>query len=175
VIGFLQPWVLLALPLAALPLLLHLIQRRDPPSVVFPAVRYLRQVSEEHQRRLRIRHLLLLLVRTALILLLVLAAANPTARTGGSATHAPTALVVILDNSPSSGAVRGGDGRPEFKTAAGVCRQAGGDAVADYRGWRPRRARRPARCELTVRNRLDLRGDKTGGGHSRRRGLPGGS
>jgi len=79
VIAFLQPWVLLALPLAALPLLLHLVQRRDPPSVVFPAVRYLRQVSEEHQRRLRIRHLLLLLVRMSLILLLVLAAANPTA------------------------------------------------------------------------------------------------
>jgi len=108
VIGFLQPWVLLALPLAALPLLLHLVQRRDPPSVVFPAVRYLRQVSEEHQRRLRLRHLLLLLIRTALILLLVLAAANPTARAGGTSTHAPAALVVVLDNSPSSGAVAGG-------------------------------------------------------------------
>jgi len=108
VIGFLQPWVLLALPLAALPLLLHLVQRRDPPSVVFPAVRYLRQVSEEHQRRLRIRHHLLLLVRTALILLLVLAAANPTARRGAPMSHTPTALVVVLDNSPSSGAVAGG-------------------------------------------------------------------
>jgi hypothetical protein len=108
VISFLQPWVLLALPLATLPLLLHLVQRRDPPSVVFPAVRYLRQVSEEHQRRLRLRHLLLLLVRTALILLLVLAAANPTAPAGGPTTHAPSALVVILDNSPSSGAVARG-------------------------------------------------------------------
>ena len=107
-ISFLQPWVLLGLPLAALPLLFHLVQRRDPPSVVFPAVRYLRQVSEEHQRRLRIRHLLLLLVRTALILLLVFAAANPTARGGAASSHTPTALVVVLDNSPSSGAIAGG-------------------------------------------------------------------
>ena len=107
-ITFLQPWVLLGLPLAALPLLFHLVQRRDPPSVVFPAVRYLRQVSEEHQRRLRIRHLLLLLVRTALILLLVVAAAKPTGRGGAASGHTPTALVVVLDNSPSSGAIAGG-------------------------------------------------------------------
>ena len=107
-IGFLQPWALLGLPLVALPLLLHLIQRRDPPSVVFPAVRYLRQVSEEHQRRLRIRHLLLLLVRTSLVLLLVLAAAAPTMRGGTAAGHAPVALVIVLDNSASSGAVAGG-------------------------------------------------------------------
>ncbi|TFG50589.1 MAG: VWA domain-containing protein [Gemmatimonadales bacterium] len=131
-ISFLQPWVLLGLPLAALPLLFHLVQRRDPPSVVFPAVRYLRQVSEEHQRRLRIRHLLLLLVRTALILLLVLAAANPTARGGAPSSHTPAALVVVLDNSPSSGAIAGGSTvLAGLKTAARrvLERATGADAV----------------------------------------------
>ena len=111
--GFLQPWVLLGLPLAGLPLLLHLIQRRDPPTVEFPAVRYLVQVTQEHQRRLRLRHLLLLLVRTALILALVIAAAGPSAALREASSHAPSALAVILDNSPSSGAIV--DGTPRLE------------------------------------------------------------
>ena len=110
-IGFLQPWALLGLPLVGLPLLLHLMQRRDPPTVEFPAVRYLVQISEEHQRRLRLRHWLLLLVRTLLVLALVLAAAGPAASVARVATHAPSALVVVLDDSPSSAAVVAGTPR----------------------------------------------------------------
>jgi len=111
VIGFLAPWVLAALPLAALPLVLHLIQRRDPPTVVFPAVRYLVQVTEEHQRRLKLRHWLLLLVRTILILALIFAAAGPSAPLKRAVSHAPSALVLVLDDSPSSGAVVAGTPR----------------------------------------------------------------
>ena len=110
-IAFLQPWVLLGLPLAGVPLLLHLIQRRDPPTVEFPAVRYLVQVTQEHQRRLKLRHWFLLLVRTLLILLVILAAAGPSAALRQAASHAPSALVVVVDNSPSSGAVVGGTHR----------------------------------------------------------------
>ena len=40
-IGFLHPWVLAGLAAAAIPVLLHLLARREPPTVVFPAVRYL--------------------------------------------------------------------------------------------------------------------------------------
>ncbi|MBK6780059.1 MAG: VWA domain-containing protein [Gemmatimonadetes bacterium] len=110
-IGFLQPWALLGLPLVGLPLLLHLMQRRDPPTVEFPAVRYLVQVTEEHQRRLKLRHWLLLLVRTLLVLAVVLAAAGPAASLARGATHAPSALVVVLDDSPSSAAVVAGTPR----------------------------------------------------------------
>ncbi len=118
-IGFLSPWALAALPLAALPLLLHLIQRRDPPTVEFPAVRYLVQVTQEHNRRLKLRHWLLLLVRTLLILALVLAAAGPSAPLQQAASHAPSALVLVLDNSPSSSAVVAGTRRlTDLKAAA---------------------------------------------------------
>jgi hypothetical protein len=111
VIAFLHPWVLLGLPAVAVPLVLHLIQRRDPPTVEFPAVRYLVQVTQEHQRRLRLRHLLLLLARTLMVLALVLAAAGPSAPVRQAASHAPSALVMILDDSPSSGAVVAGTDR----------------------------------------------------------------
>ena len=110
-IGFLHPWALVGLTAAAIPLLLHLLARREPPTVVFPAVRYLITATHEHQRRLKLQHLLLLLLRTLLILALVLAAAGPTLPGGGAAGHAPSALVLVVDNSPSSGAVVAGTAR----------------------------------------------------------------
>lgn len=105
--SFLHPLALLGLATAAIPALLHLLQRRVPPELDFPAVRYLSAAERESARRLRLRHLLLLILRTALIVVIVLAAARPLVRVRGvgGGAHEPTALVVILDNSPSSGAV----------------------------------------------------------------------
>ncbi len=117
-IGFLHPWMLAALPAVTLPFLLHLLARREPPTVAFPAVRYLRSATAEHQRRLRLQHWLLLLLRMLLVLALVLAAAAPTASILGAPGHAPSALVIILDNSASSGAVTGGTPRLERLVAA---------------------------------------------------------
>lgn len=106
---FLHPLVLIGIVAAAIPALLHLFQRRTPPEVEFPPLRYLNEAERRSARRLRLRHLLLLILRTALIVVLVLAAARPLVparRTG--AAHPPTALALILDNSLSSGAVSGG-------------------------------------------------------------------
>src|SRR5437867_8898947 len=110
--SFLHPLALLGLAAAAIPALLHLLQRRTPPELDFPPVRYLSDAERRSARRLRLRHLLLLLLRTALIVAIVLAAARPLlpSRASGGTLHPPTALVVILDNSPSAGVVV--DGRP---------------------------------------------------------------
>ncbi|MFL5519182.1 MAG: vWA domain-containing protein [Gemmatimonadales bacterium] len=110
-IGFLHPWALAGLAAAAIPLLLHLLTRREPPTVVFPAVRYLITTTREHQRRLKLQNLLLLLLRTLLLAALVLAAAGPVTARGGVAGHAPSALVLVLDNSASSGAIVAGTAR----------------------------------------------------------------
>ena len=118
-IGFLHPWALAGLAAAALPVLLHLLARREPPTVVFPAVRYLITTTREHQRRLKLQNLLLLLLRTLLIVALVLAAAGPTVPMRGAPGHAPSALVLILDNSPSSGAMVAGSPRLARLQAAG--------------------------------------------------------
>jgi len=107
-VSFIHPLALLGLAAAAIPALLHLLQRRIPPELDFPAVRYLSTAERESARRLKLRHLLLLILRTALIVTIVLAAARPLVPVRGAAgggAHEPTALVVILDNSPSSGAV----------------------------------------------------------------------
>ncbi len=108
--SFLHPLALFGLAAAAIPALLHLLQRRTPPELEFPPLRYLSDAERQSARRLRLRHLLLLLLRTALIVVIVLAAARPLVPVHSGAEHEPTALVVILDNSPSSGAVV--DGHP---------------------------------------------------------------
>jgi hypothetical protein len=108
---FAAPWALAGLVFAAVPVLLHLVQRRDPPERSFPAIQYLSDATRDHRRRLRLRHWLLLLCRTVLILALVLAAAGPQARRSVPfARHAPTSVVLVLDNSASSAAVV--DGTP---------------------------------------------------------------
>jgi hypothetical protein len=105
---FLQPLALLLLGAALVPPLLHLFQRRRPPDVVFPSMRYLRQTEREAQRTIRLRHLLLLLLRVAAVALVALAAGRPVVPAGIGAGHEPTALVLLLDHSLSSGAVSGG-------------------------------------------------------------------
>jgi hypothetical protein len=170
VIAFLQPWALLALPLIGVPLLLHLIQRRDPPTVEFPAVRYLVQVTEEHQRRLKLRHWLLLLVRTLLVLALILAAAGPSAPLGKAVSHAPSALVLVLDNSPSSAAVVAGTPRlTELRAVARRVLQRATSADALWLLTSDGIARRGAASELLTvvdtlapsRRRMDLGGSLT--------------
>jgi len=132
-IGFLHPWALAGLLAAAIPVLLHLLARREPPTVVFPAVRYLITTTREHQRRLKLQHLLLLLLRTLLIVALVLAAAGPTLPGSGVAGHAPSALVLVVDNSPSSGVVVSGS--PRLAQLQAAARQVLGRATPDDALW----------------------------------------
>jgi len=132
-ISFLHPWLLAGLLAAGIPILLHLIARRQPPTVVFPAVRYLLATTQEHQKRLKLQNLLLLLLRTLLIVALVLAAAGPTIRLTGVPGHAPSALVVVLDNSASSAAVAGGTA--QLARLKGAARAALARATPDDALW----------------------------------------
>ncbi len=120
-ISFLHPWLLAGLAAAAIPILLHLLARREPHTIVFPAVRYLVTTTREHQRRLKLQNWLLLCLRTLLLVLLVLAAAAPSIPETGVAGHGPSALVLIVDNSPSSGAVL--RGTPTFRQLVAAGRQ----------------------------------------------------
>jgi hypothetical protein len=105
--GFLSPIFLLAGLAVAVPLILHLFHKHDAKRMVFPALQYLLRTEKEHARTIRLRQLLLLLLRIAAILLLVAAGARPFLR-GSGGVHDPTATVLIVDNSMSSGLIRGG-------------------------------------------------------------------
>ena len=131
---FLHPLALVGLAAAAIPALLHLLERRVPPEAEFPPLRYLSEAERQSARRLKLRHLLLLILRTMLIALTVLAAARPLLRSGGGGlVHEPTALAVILDNSPSSGVVI--DGHPVLDRLKAAARGSLVRATAGDRLW----------------------------------------
>jgi hypothetical protein len=134
-VTFLHPLALVGLAAAAIPALLHLLERRVPPEAMFPPLRYLSEAERQSARRLKLRHLLLLLLRTALIALIVLAAARPLlpAQGGSAVVHPPTALALILDNSPSSGTVV--DGRPVLDRLRSVARGSLERATTSDRLW----------------------------------------
>lgn len=105
---FLSPLALLGLGAALVPPFLHLMKRRLPPEVVFPAVRYLRQTEREAERAIRLRHVLLMALRMLAVALVALAAARPVVPRSMGALHEPTALALVLDHSLSAGAIVGG-------------------------------------------------------------------
>src|SRR2546426_6053264 len=113
-VTFLHPLALVGLAAAAIPALLHLLERRVPPEAEFPPFRYLSEAERQSARRLKLRHLLLLILRTALIVLIVLAAARPLFPTqaSGGALHQPTPPAPILGNSASSRVLAGGPPPP---------------------------------------------------------------
>ncbi|HET9133841.1 MAG TPA: BatA and WFA domain-containing protein [Gemmatimonadales bacterium] len=133
-IGFATPWLLAGLALVAVPIVLHLVPRRDPPERAFPAMQYLEDATRRAPHRLHLRHLLLLASRVLLVVALVLAAAGLTWRGpvpwGG---HAPIALAVIVDNSASSAAVQ--DGAPVLTVLRDAAREVLGAATPADRTW----------------------------------------
>src|SRR5262245_9058447 len=74
---FLNPWLLLGAAFIGVPIVLHLIMRRQPRHYVFPAVRFIKQREQANRHRLQFRHLLLLVARCLALVLLVVALARP--------------------------------------------------------------------------------------------------
>jgi len=130
--GLLAPWLLLLGAAAAVPLLLHLMHRRPGPRVPFPALRYLQRAQRERGRRVRLRQLALLALRVLAVLLIALAAARPF-RPSGAASHAPTAVAIVLDNSMSTGVAA--DGVRLFDRLRDVARATLDAAGPDDRFW----------------------------------------
>jgi hypothetical protein len=104
--GALTPIFLVAAVSVGVPLWLHLFHRHETRRISFPALRYLGRTERDHARRIRLRQLLLLLARMAVLVAVVGAGARLFFRGRGTA-HPPTAVVIVLDNSMSSGLVVG--------------------------------------------------------------------
>lgn len=99
--GFVTPALLAGAALVALPIVLHLIMRREAQKLTFPALRFVQQRRSVNQHRLRLRHLLLLALRCAIIALLAFALARPTLHGSAAAgkKDAPVATALVFDNS----------------------------------------------------------------------------
>jgi hypothetical protein len=102
---FLNPAVLVGLVAAALPLVIHLLNRSRTPPIPFSNLEFLRRLHHSRMRRVRVRQWLVLLLRTLIILLIVSAFARPAYREGGAGLlgHTrPTAAVILVDRSFST-------------------------------------------------------------------------
>jgi hypothetical protein len=115
--SFLQPWMLVGLGTAILPIIIHLIFRRRPRRLPFPAIELLLRSAERVEQRWRLRRWLLLASRLAILALFCLAAARPFFPTEerAASTRGPTRRALVIDASLSMRAEYGG--RTAFRRA----------------------------------------------------------
>jgi hypothetical protein len=104
--NFLNPIFLILVSGAAVPLLIHLFNRRRIPEVQFSTLRFLKQSDRRSMRRVNLRRLLLLFLRMGAIALAAMAFARPVI-TGRLASlfpgEQPGAVCILLDRSYSMG------------------------------------------------------------------------
>lgn len=101
---FASPWMLLGLGLCLVPVLIHLLSRRQYRRETWAAMRFLRAALERRAQQMRLEALLLLIVRTLLVGVVVLALAEPLFRTSAvSSGRPPVHYVLVVDASASMG------------------------------------------------------------------------
>jgi hypothetical protein len=101
--SFLSPALFGALiPLAALPLAIHLLNKGFPRHFKFPSLELIKQTMAQRSRLHRWRHWILLLLRTAFLLLLLVAFLRPIGKKFGADPAAGARQVlIVLDHSLS--------------------------------------------------------------------------
>ncbi len=97
---FSQPWLLAALVAVGIPILIHLLRRRQLTIRRFSSVRFFLEMDQNARRRKRVRRWLLLSLRVLAIAFVVLALAGPHAGAGAGA-KSDERLVIVLDQSIS--------------------------------------------------------------------------
>jgi len=98
--SFLSPELLAVLiPLAGLPLILHLLNRGFPRHVPFPSIELIKETMARRSKLHRWRHWVLLLLRTLFLLLLLLAFLQPVLKRLGAnpADRAARQVLIVLD------------------------------------------------------------------------------
>jgi len=101
-VDFVRPEFLWALPAAAVPVLIHILNRRRYRRVPWAAMQHLLRAERRSRRRIRWQDLLLLLMRVGAVVLLVVLFARPRSEQPVAGLLAPGAnVVVLLDDSAS--------------------------------------------------------------------------
>jgi hypothetical protein len=100
---FLQPFILYALPLIALPILIHLINQNRHKTIPWAATMFLLQAKRMARGMARLRYILIMLARMLAVAGLLFAVSRPMAGgwLGLTTSGSPELTVVILDRSVS--------------------------------------------------------------------------
>lgn len=100
-LSFLNPALLFGALAAAVPIVLHLLNRRRIRDIPFSDLRFLEEVQVHRSRSLGLRRLLLLLLRVLAILLIALAVARPRLAGIAPGESGRVSLLLIVDASAS--------------------------------------------------------------------------
>jgi hypothetical protein len=116
--SFLQPMLLLALPLVSLPIIIHLINQRRYQTVRWGAMMFLLAANRMSRGYARLRQILIMAFRMAAIGTLVFAVSRPLAGgwLGLAAGGKPDTTIVLVDRSPSMRQEGAGAGGSKLET-----------------------------------------------------------
>jgi hypothetical protein len=112
---FLQPFILLGLPLVLVPVIIHLLNRLRHRPKPWAAMRFLLSATRSSTSHSKLRQFLILLCRVLVVAMLLLFLARPLAGgwVGWALSPAPDAIVVLLDRSASMETQTGGSAKRE--------------------------------------------------------------
>jgi hypothetical protein len=99
--NFLSPAFLIGLPLVAVPVIIHLLSRRQQKKISWGAMRFLMQAATRKRRIWKITDLLLLLLRTAAFAFFIFALARPLMPATWLGGSVPREVILVLDQSLS--------------------------------------------------------------------------
>ena len=102
---FLNASFLWGLPLIAVPVVIHLLNRRRRNVVRWGAMQFLLEAVARRRRRWRLEDLLLMLLRVAAVAAVVIALAQPRIRTHWFGPSGPRDIILVVDDSLSTGLV----------------------------------------------------------------------
>jgi hypothetical protein len=117
--NFLQPWMLVALPLVAVPIIVHLVNQRRFQTVPWAAMMFLLQASKMSSGYTKLRQWLILLLRTLAVACLIFFTARPLASglMGLMGSRSTEVAIVLLDRSPSMQETQPGSGLTKLQSA----------------------------------------------------------
>ena len=101
--GFLQPLALIAFPLIALPILIHLINQHRHRTIPWAAMMFLMSAKRMSKGMARLRHFLILLMRVLAVAALIFVISRPLSGgwLGSIGMSKPDATLILLDRSAS--------------------------------------------------------------------------
>src|SRR5262245_58414936 len=92
-----------AMPLASVPVIIHLLNRQRRKVIHWGAMQFLLEAASRRRRLWRLSDLMLMLLRLAAITLIVLALTQPLVRWAGLGESRPRDVILVLDSSMSMG------------------------------------------------------------------------
>jgi hypothetical protein len=117
--SFLQPFMLIALPLIAIPIIIHLVNQRRFQTVPWAAMMFLMQATRMSSGYTKLRQWLILLMRTLAVACLIFFVSRPLASglLGLMGSRSSEVAIVLLDRSPSMQQTPAGSGFTKLQAA----------------------------------------------------------